>query len=113
MADWEFYDHHDDVNYRPAPVPAPLPHEMGYDLDTIEKARTWLTHPQNWFRSTLFVLRWDGLVPSVSEHHGRRLLAEPWDNGLPQVVVMMQRKKRMGTKDPEETETEDDATQEE
>lgn len=83
-----------DPKYRTTEPPPPLPDSFGYNLDTVAKARQWLTHPQNWFRSELFILRWDGLLPRISERHGRRLINEPWDNGLPEVVVWEQRQRR-------------------
>ena len=72
----------------------PLPFGLGYELDTVEKARQWLTHPSNWFKSGLFILKWDGLVPRIAETHGKRLIAEPYDDGLPSVVVFEQRRRR-------------------
>jgi hypothetical protein len=42
----------------------------------------------------LFILKWDGLICTVSEEHGRRLIKEPWDNGLPWCVVIEQRNRR-------------------
>lgn len=75
-------------------TPKPLPESLGYNLDTIEKARQWLINPQNWFKSELFILRWEGLIPKISERHGRRLIAEPWDDGLPWTVVYEQKKLR-------------------
>lgn len=87
-------DYTEDPNYKPEEPPPPIPESFGYNLDTVEKARRWLTHPQNWFRSELFIIRWNGLLPMISEKHGRRLIAEPWDNGLPEVVVWEQRKRR-------------------
>lgn len=87
-------DYTEDPDYKQAETPPPLPDSFGYNLDTVTKARQWLTNPQNWFRSNLFIIKWDGLLPRISEHHGQRLINEPWDNGLPEVVVMEQRNRR-------------------
>jgi hypothetical protein len=70
----------------------PLPD--GYNLDTIEKARAWLSDPKNWFRSELFVIKWEGLIPKISEKRAKRMLAEPWDDGMPWCVVYGQKERR-------------------
>ena len=72
----------------------PLPELFGRNLDTLEKARQWLTNPHNWHTGELFVLRWNGLIPTVSQRHGERLIKEPWDDGLPWCVVYEQRRRR-------------------
>lgn len=87
-------DYADDPNYKKTETPPPLPDSQGYELDTIEKARTWLTNPNNWFRSKLFILKWEGLIPRVSEEHGRRLIEEPWDDGLPWAAMHGQAQRR-------------------
>lgn len=77
-----------------------LSQEFGRNLDTVQKARIWLTNPKNWHPGQIYILKWDGLICSISERHGRRLLNEPWDNGIPEVVVQEQyRLKRGGFKD--------------
>jgi hypothetical protein len=68
-----------------------LSEDFGRNLDTLEKARLWLTNPHNWHEGRLFILRWDGLLCTVSREHGERLILEPWDNGLPWAVVYGQR----------------------
>jgi hypothetical protein len=89
----EIIDYADDPNYGKVSASH---HELpdGYNLDTIEKARAWLTHPSNWLTSKLFILKWDGLIPKVSKEHGERLIAETWDDGLPWCVVIGQRDRR-------------------
>ena len=72
----------------------PLSEDFGRNLDTLEKARLWLTNPHNWHSSRLFVLKWDGLNVTISETHGLRLIREPWDMGLPWCVVMTQKKRK-------------------
>ena len=72
----------------------PLPESFGRSLDTLEKARQWLTNPHNWHESTLFIIRWNGLIPTVSRKHGMRLQREWWDDGLPWCVVTEQRSRR-------------------
>lgn len=101
------------IDYLDSPETAPevvtekLPETFGYNLDTIEKARRWLTNPQNWFKSELFILKWDGLIPRISERHGRRLIAEPWDDGLPWTVVYEQKQRRSKKDRGEEIEEKD------
>jgi hypothetical protein len=74
----------------------PLSEDFGRNLDTLEKARLWLTNPHNWHQSSLFIMKWNGLLCSVSREHGQRLLAEPWDDGLPWAAVYGQRQIREG-----------------
>lgn len=76
--------------------------DYGRNLDTVAKARAWLTDERNWFKSNMFIIRWDGLTPTVSEHHGKRLQNEPWDDGLAEVVVVRQQGIRAGHQDTEE-----------
>lgn len=75
----------------------PLPDSFGRSLDTLEKARLWLTNPHNWHESRLFILKWNGLLPTISREHGMRLQREWWDDGLPWCVVYEQRKRRTRT----------------
>ena len=87
--------------YNDGPIPsrsntAPLPEAYGRNLDTLEKARLWLTNPHNWHFSHLFILKWDGLKVTISDSHGARLIREPWDKGLPWCVVMTQTRKKRG-----------------
>lgn len=86
----------------------PLPREFGLDLSTVARARQWLTNPHNWHDGNIFILRWDGLVPTVNRTHGMRLVEEPWDDGLPLVVVMEQRRLRQGGRREDEGQGEDE-----
>ena len=72
----------------------PLPEAFGRNLDTLEKARLWLTNPHNWHRGKLFVLKWNGLHVTVMEEHARKLMDNPEDDGLPWVVVTEQKKRK-------------------
>jgi len=72
----------------------PMTQSMGYELDTVEKARRWLTDPAHWHDDDFFILKWEGLLPTVMTRHGERLVAEPWDDGLPMVVVQGQAERR-------------------
>lgn len=81
----------------------PLPDDFGRNLDTVKKARQWLTNPHNWHENENFVLKWDGLLCTVCKKHGKRLIEEMNDNGLPEVVVREQmRIRRGGRSDKEE-----------
>jgi hypothetical protein len=73
-----------------------LPDEFGRKLDTLEKARRWLTNPHNWFVGNLYVLKWDGVFPKVRADHGMRLIEETWDWDLCGVVVRQQKRIREG-----------------
>lgn len=102
----------DDTEFRPCPIidctedgyedsrltrenTKPLPEQFGRNLDTLEKARLWLTNPHNWHTSKLFILKWSGLLCTVNEEYGRRLVDEPGDDGLPWCVVHGQKQRRM------------------
>jgi hypothetical protein len=79
------------------------------DLDTITGARAWLVDPKHWHESRLFILKWDGLLPTVMNEHGRRLIAEPWDDGLPWAVVYERRLRRKKREQGEPIEDQDQA----
>jgi len=70
--------------------------EYGRNLDTIDRARAWLTDQRNWFSGQMFIVKWDGLTPTVCASHGEKLIREYWDDGLPSVVVIHQRNVRSG-----------------
>jgi hypothetical protein len=92
----EYYDRR---VYYEGPMPTkqsvqPLTEAFGRNLDTLEKARLWLTNPHNWHSSRLFILKWDGLLVTINEDSARRLIREPWDTGLPWCAVYMQKARR-------------------
>lgn len=74
----------------------PLSEEFGRNLDTIAKARQWLTNPHNWLDQDSFVVKWDGLIVKIAKRHGMRLFDEPHDLGLPEVIVREQIRLRKG-----------------
>lgn len=84
-----------------------LPEDFGRNLDSVAKARKWLTNPHNWHEGRLFTIKWNGLLPTVSRHHGMRLIKETWDDGLPMVVIRWQHDIRTGKKDIIEVSTEE------
>lgn len=77
-----------------------LPATFGENLGTPERARQWLTNPHNWHDTHLYILRWDGYLPTINRDEGLRLLREPWDMGLPEVTVWLQRELRAGRNVP-------------
>jgi hypothetical protein len=82
--------------------PGPWPGlEFGRNLDTVEKARRWLTHPKNWRKTQLFIIIWDGSIPYISERHGQKMIDEPWDDSLTQVVVIGQHRLKNSVEDVE------------
>jgi len=85
---------------RPVLQSEKLSEDFGRNLDTIAKARLWLTNPFNWHESNMYVLKWNGLIPSVNRNHGMNLVNEPHDDGLPIVVVRQQRDIKNGKKEP-------------
>lgn len=68
----------------------PPPPELGKNLQNLDDAKRWLLHPSNWHDSRVFILKWDGLVPTLSRYHGERLLREEWDTGILEVAVRHQ-----------------------
>ena len=71
-----------------------LSDHFGRNLDTLEKARLWATNPNNWHEGKLFMVKWDGLLCTVSREVGFRLLAEPWDDGIPWAIMYGQSVRR-------------------
>ena len=84
-----------------------LPDEFGRNLDTVAKARQWLTNPHNWHEGFSWIIRWNGLLPTVNSTHGMRLVNEPWDDSLPLVVVRQQYDIRNGKKEPDQFDQEE------
>ncbi len=75
-----------------------LSEDFGRNLDTVEKARQWLTNPHNWHDGQIIVVKWTGLLCTLSKDRGLRLFKETWDNGLPEVIVREQIRLRKGGK---------------
>lgn len=73
----------------------PLPEAFGRELDTLERARQWLTNPHNWHDTKMFILKWDGLVCTINKEHAVRLIREWWDDGLPWAACYEQRRRRL------------------
>lgn len=63
---------------------------MGTNLDTLEKVKRWLQHPDHWFTGETFIIQWDGLVPYITRRHAERLRVETHDTGLYEVVLKEQ-----------------------
>lgn len=76
--------------------------EYGRDLSTVARARAWLTDSRNWFSGQMYIIKWDGIVPKICSNQGQKLIDEPWDNGLPEVVAVGQRNIREGKREKEE-----------
>jgi len=92
-------EYYADRQYYEGPMPTtqntePLPADFGRELDTLEKARLWLTNPHNWHETRIHILKWDGLLCTVNREHGERLIREPWDIGLPFAAASEQRLRR-------------------
>lgn len=88
------------------PIPCP-PEEMGKNLDTLEKAVWWLSHPSNWQSSRIVLIRWDGVIPKISEYHGRRLVDFPDDVDMASSVILEQRRRKLlGTRKDDEEQNE-------
>lgn len=82
----------------------PLPLELGKKITTIEEARRWLTNPHNWFEGRIYILKWNGPIPTISRYHGEKLIREPHDDGILRAVVLEQRRLRNGgNKEVEQT----------
>lgn len=63
---------------------------LGANLMTIEDGKRWLLHPSNWHDGQIYIVKWNGLVPTLSRVHAERLVREHWDNGMYEVVVRHQ-----------------------
>ena len=81
----------------------PPPIELGRDLKSIEDAHRWLSHPSNWIKSQLFIIKWDGVVPYIEESRGMELLREGFDKSILLSVISQQRE-RKSREDPDEIE---------
>lgn len=75
-------------------IPLP-PKEMGRDLDTLDKAIWWLSHPSNWHSSRITLIKWDGYVPTISDYHGQRLIDVPLEDDMARTVVIEQRRRKL------------------
>ena len=84
-----------------------LSEDFGKNLDTVQKARTWLTNPHNWHESHMSIIRWNGLLCTVNKEIAIQLLDNPQDNSLPEVVVREQIRLRKGGKIQEEIASEE------
>ena len=90
---------------RKGPVPLPPP-ELGRDLDTLEKAVWWLSHPSNWIPGRIVLIKWDGIVPLISDYHGQRLIDFPDELDMARSVIPEQRRRKLlGLKKGDEIET--------
>lgn len=76
----------------------------GRNLDTVPRAWAWLADRRNWFKGQMWIIRWDGLTPTITENHGEKLTQGPpvGDPGLAECVVVGQVSRRAGAKDIEE-----------
>ena len=81
--------------YDPGPPPPP---ELGRNLKTIEDARIWLTHPGNWHRSEIYIVKWNGSYPTLNWRNGQYIIDRPDDTGLLEVVIWQQRQLKHGRK---------------
>lgn len=80
----------------------PLSEDFGKNLDTVAKARAWLTNPHNWHESHMSIIKWNGLLCTVNREVAMELLDSPHDNGLPEVIFRDQIRIRKGGKTQEE-----------
>jgi hypothetical protein len=78
--------------------------KLGGNLNTIEDARRWLLHPSNWFEGRTYIIKWDGLVPTICKEHAERLVREHWDTGMYEVVVRHQLSLKRRGKDRDDPE---------
>jgi hypothetical protein len=76
-----------------------LPDDFGRNLDSVDKAYEWLVNPHNWFESTLDIVRWNGVIPTISKSRGELLARQPYDTGFPEVIMMLQRRHKAGKKE--------------
>lgn len=108
MGDWPAYDEvlRPLQRWRDAQRSAkdnPPNKELGRNLETIEDVDTWLSHPSNWFRGQIYIIRWDGCVPMISEEQAWQLAPGSFSRDMMLKVVLSehQRRKRGGYKESE------------
>lgn len=75
-----------------------LSEDFGRNLDTIAKARQWLTNPHNWHKSDMYVIKWDGLLTTINRRHAIEMLNSVNDNFLVEVVIREQMRLKRGGK---------------
>ena len=70
------------------------------DLDTIAGCREWLSHPSNWMRTELFIIRFEGLLPKISSFHAWKLAPDCGEaKGMIEVVISERRNRRYKPKE--------------
>ena len=74
--------------------PTPLPPDI--DLDTLSGLGQWLSHPSNWMNTDLYVIKWNGLIPSISRFHAWKLAPGcPERTGLLGVLLYERKYRRL------------------
>lgn len=85
------------VKRNPGPPP---PIELGRNLVTLDNAHAWLAHPSNWFDGVLDIIKWNGLIPTISYEHAWELAPGSWGRDMMlKVVILEQRRRRHGRQD--------------
>lgn len=71
---------------------------------SIDEVQQWITRRSNWHESTLFVVKWSSkLVPKVRRQEGRHICEHPYDTGLAESILWLQREDRVRPGSIEET----------
>lgn len=82
--------------------PGPAPdRDLGRNLESFEDVAAWLSHPTNWFGGDMYIVKWDGYVPTIAKNHAWQLAPGSYcrDMMLKVVLTEHQRRKRGGFKE--------------
>ena len=76
----------------------PPARSLGGELCSIIDVRKWLGHPSNQFVGDMFIVKWDGCVPTISRDHVERLFT---GDGLAKAILYGHTKIKRGRADAE------------
>lgn len=77
------------------------------ELDSLAGLGTWLSHPSNWKKTELFIVIWDGTVPSISSSHAWKMAPDCPDRVPLLQVILYERRCRKAKPKKEDGESND------
>lgn len=90
---------------RRASIPGdPPPAGLGRALETLKDVETWLSHPSNWFNGVIYIIRWNGAVPTISREEAWQLApGSPCRKTMLEVILCEHhRRRRIGYREEPE-----------
>ncbi len=78
---------------RKDPGPPP-PEELGRNLDSLEDVSIWLSHPSNWFDGDLDIIKWNGVVPTISTSRAWQIAPGCYERDMMLRVVLQEQIRR-------------------